>query len=117
MYGGSSVNGVSTEPHLALRKHRYQSLTMDDTVRLGLWPAEAAAYVKAAFRAGFNVIIAGDWNSGKTTTLRALCLDAIPKSQRVITVEAGLTELGLHKSPEQLENVVALFSVSAVVAG
>jgi pilus assembly protein CpaF len=110
VYGGANVNGVSTEPQLSLRRHRFQRLTISDTVRMGLWPSEAAAFVKAAFRAGFNVFIAGDWNSGKTTLLRALCLDAIPKHQRVITVEAGLTELGLHRCRDQLENVVALFS-------
>lgn len=110
VYGGSSVNGISTEPHLSLRRHRFQKLTIADTVRMGVWPIEAAGFVKAAFRAGFNVFIAGDWNSGKTTLLRALCMDAIPKHQRVITVEAGLTELGLHQCPDELENVVALFS-------
>jgi pilus assembly protein CpaF len=110
VYGGKNVNGISTEPHLSLRRHRFQKLTIADTVRMGLWPSAPAQFVKVAFRAGFNVFIAGDWNSGKTTTLRALCLDAIPKHQRVITVEAGLTELGLHTCKDQLENVVALFS-------
>ena len=110
VYGGANVNGISTQPHLSLRRHRFQKLTIADTVRMGVWPAAAAGFVKAAFRAGFNVFVAGDWNSGKTTLLRALCLDAIPKHQRVITVEAGLTELGLHHCPDELENVVALFS-------
>jgi Flp pilus assembly CpaF family ATPase len=117
VYGGTQVNGVSTQPLLAIRRHRFLDITIDDTVRMGVWPKQAADFVRHAFVAGFNVVIAGDWGSGKTTLLRALCLDAIAPHERVITVEKGLTELGLHHCPERLPNVAALFSRPASAEG
>ena len=66
-------------------------------------------FVVAAFAAGENLIVAGDHNAGKTTFLRAVCLAAIPPHQRVVTVEAFITELGLHRG-ERLPNTVALYS-------
>ena len=117
VYGGRDVNGISTRPQLSLRRHRHQDLTVADTVALGLWPTRAAEFVKAAFAAGSNVIVAGDWNAGKTTLLRALCLDAIPRHHRVVTAEAGLTELGLHRCRDRLENVADLFSKPASADG
>ena len=40
-------------------------------------PAAAGEFIVAAFRAGENLIVAGDHNAGKTTFLRAVCFDAI----------------------------------------
>ncbi len=117
VYGGSHVNGVATKPLLAIRRHRHLEVTIDDTVRMGVWPTRAARFVRQAFVAGFNVVVAGDWGSGKTTLLRALCLDAIAPHERVVTVEKGLTELGLHHCPERLPNVAALFSRPASAEG
>ncbi len=117
VYGGTHVNGVATQPLLAIRRHRFLDITIDDTVRMGVWPKQAAEFVRHAFVAGFNVVIAGDWGSGKTTLLRALCLDAIAPHERVVTVEKGLTELGLHHCPERLPNVAALFSRPASAEG
>lgn len=117
VYGGTYVNGVATEPLLAIRRHRFLDITIDDTVRMGVWPKQAADFVRQAFVAGFNVVVAGDWGSGKTTLLRALCLDAISPHERVVTVEKGLTELGLHHCPDRLPNVAALFSRPASAEG
>ena len=49
-------------------------MTTDDLVGLGLMPAAAAEFVVAAFRAGENLIVAGDHNAGKTTVLCPLLL-------------------------------------------
>lgn len=117
VYGGTYVNGVATQPLLAIRRHRFLDITIDDTVRMGVWPRQAADFVRQAFVAGFNVVVAGDWGSGKTTLLRALCLDAIQPHERVVTVEKGLTELGLHHCPDRLPNVAALFSRPASAEG
>lgn len=109
VYGGKTANGVATAPALQIRRHRFLDLDASDLVRLGLWPAEAGEFIEAAFRAGINLIVSGDWNAGKTTALRALCHSAIAPWHRVVTVEARITELGLHKSG-RLPNVVALYS-------
>ena len=72
-------------------------------------PEAAGEFIVAAFRAGENLIVAGDHNAGKTTFLRAVCFDAIAPHQRVVTVEASITELGLHQG-DRLPNIVALYS-------
>jgi Flp pilus assembly CpaF family ATPase len=109
VFGGDAGSGVATQPALCIRRHRHLDVTTTDLVRLGLLPAAAAEFLVAAFRAGENLIVAGDHNAGKTTLLRAVALDAIAPHQRVVTVEAFITELGLHNSP-RLPNVVALYS-------
>ena len=97
VFGGDTGNGIATEPLLSIRRHRYLAVSMDELVRLGVLPAAAGDFVVAAFRAGENLIVAGDHNAGKTTFLRAVCFDAIAPHQRVVTVEAYITELGLHQ--------------------
>lgn len=109
VFGGDSGNGVATEPLLSIRRHRYLAVSMDELVKLGVLPASAGEFVVAAFRAGENLIVAGDHNAGKTTFLRAVCFDAIAPHQRVVTVEAFITELGLHTG-DRLPNTVALYS-------
>jgi pilus assembly protein CpaF len=109
VFGGDAGNGLAVQPTLSIRRHRHLAVTMADLVGLGVLPREAGEFLVAAFRAGENVIVAGDHNAGKTTFLRALCFDAIPRHQRVVTVEAYITELGLHTG-DRLPNTVALYS-------
>ncbi|MDQ3544660.1 MAG: Flp pilus assembly complex ATPase component TadA [Actinomycetota bacterium] len=109
VFGGTATNGLAPTPYLCIRRHRYLDLGADDLVGLGLWPQASCDFTVAWFRSGGNVIVAGDWNAGKTTALRGLCHSAIPPWHRVVTVEARITELGLHRSG-RLPNVVALFS-------
>jgi len=116
LFGGKGSSGVGVETYLCIRRHRFPDPSPQDLVRLGLWPAEAGEFVIAAFAAGENVVVGGDWNSGKTTTLRAICLAAIAPWERVVTVEAAITELGLRRSG-RLENVVESFSRPAGAEG
>jgi Flp pilus assembly CpaF family ATPase len=109
VFGGDSGSGIATQPTLCIRRHRHLDVSTAQLVDLGLLPAAAAEFVVAAFRAGENLIVAGDHNAGKTTFLRAVCRDAIAPHQRVVTVEAFITELGLHHG-DRLPNVVALYS-------
>jgi Flp pilus assembly CpaF family ATPase len=106
VFGGASGNGVATSPLLSIRRHRHLDAR---TAELGVMPERAAGFVIAAFAAGENLIVAGDHNAGKTTLLRAICFDAIAPHQRVVTVEAFITELGLHHG-DRLPNTVALYS-------
>lgn len=116
VFGGDAGNGLAIEPTLSIRRHRHLAVGMDDLVALGVLPREAAEFVVAAFGSGENLIVAGDHNAGKTTFLRAVCFDAIPRHQRVITVEAYITELGLHNG-DRLPNTVALYSRPASAEG
>jgi Flp pilus assembly CpaF family ATPase len=109
VYGGPGTNGVGVETYLCIRRHRFLEPTADDLVRMGLWPQQASDFVVRCLAAGENVFISGDWSAGKTTALRAIIYSAVQPWERVITVEAAITELRLHKS-SRLSNVVALFS-------
>jgi len=109
VYGGKGSNGVAVRTSLCVRRHRFMEPSAELLVELGAWPAEASEFVVAAMRAGENVIVAGDFGAGKTTLLRALIYSAVQPWERIVTIEAGITELGLHTSG-RFENVVALFS-------
>ena len=109
VFGGDAGNGVATEPLLSIRRHRYLAVSMEELVKLEVLPAAAGDFIVSAFRAGENLIVAGDHNAGKTTFLRAVCFDAIDPHHRVVTVEAYITELGLHQG-DRLPNTVALYS-------
>lgn len=109
LFGGATGNGVAKVPLLALRRHRFLTPSKTDIVGWGVLPEVAMDFVVAAFGAGENLIVAGDHNAGKTTFLRAVCFDAIPPHQRVVTVEANITELGLDNGT-RLPNVAALYS-------
>jgi len=107
--GGPGTNGVGVRTYLCIRRHRFPAPTREDFVGLGLWPAEVGDFLIESFASGENLVVAGDWNAGKTTTLRGLCLEAIAPWERVFTVEAGLTELGLSRSG-RFDDVVETFS-------
>jgi pilus assembly protein CpaF len=107
VYGGDRSGGVAVVPYAAIRRHRYSTITPDDLVTLGALPAVANDFMRAAVRAGLNVIVCGTFNAGKTTALRAWAME-IPVHQRIVTVEPGITELGLHLRPDS--DVAAMFS-------
>jgi pilus assembly protein CpaF len=109
VFGGHRQQGVAVRPLVSIRRHRYLHLTPNDLVKLGLLPEPANRFICAWVRAGGNLIVSGDWNAGKTTALRAWA-GAIPPWHRVITVEARLTELGLHTNPVAHPNVAAMYS-------
>jgi pilus assembly protein CpaF len=107
VYGGERSGGVGVVPYASIRRHRYSTITPDDLVRLGALPEGANDFIRAWVRAGLNLIVCGTFNAGKTTALRAYGME-IPWWQRIVTVENGLTELGLHLRPNS--DVAALFS-------
>lgn len=116
IYGGRGNSGCAVETYLCIRRHRFPNPTPDDLVRLGVWPQMVSDFVVAAFAAGENLIVSGDWGAGKTTALRTIALAAISPWERVLTVEAAITELGLARSG-RLENVVETFSRPAGAEG
>lgn len=88
---GSRVNVVLAPialngPIVTIRRFPAKPLTMDKLVSFGALPREVADYLGDLVRAGYNIIISGGTGSGKTTFLNALS-NAIPKDERVITIE------------------------------
>lgn len=96
----AAVMEVSDRPRVAIRRHRLVDVVLDDLVAGGTLDPLLAAFLRAAVRAGCNVIVSGGPAAGKTTLLRALCSE-IPDAEHVVTVEEEY-ELGLHIGPRPL---------------
>jgi pilus assembly protein CpaF len=88
---GSRVNAVIAPvalngPILTIRKFPDRPITMKKLIDYGTITEEAALLLQTLVGAGYSVIIGGGTSAGKTTFLNALS-DAIPKEERIITIE------------------------------
>ena len=110
-----AVAWVCDRPCLAIRRHRFMKVSLDDLVRLRSLDSGLRDFLAAAVHARKQLIIAGATGAGKTTLLRALASE-IPPSERIITIETEL-ELGLDRFPELHPDCVALEAREANVEG
>jgi pilus assembly protein CpaF len=110
-----AVMAVSGRPCVAIRRHRFLNVTLDDLVRLGTIDDALAAQLAALVRARKNILVAGGTSIGKTTLLRALAAEIDPE-ERLITIEDTL-ELGLDADPDRHPDVVALQAREANIEG
>lgn len=106
---------ICGRPVLAVRRHRYMKVDLDDLVGLGTIDAGLASFLRAAVRARQQIMIAGATGAGKTTTLRALAAE-IPPEERIVTVETEF-ELGIDRYPELHPDCIALEARQANVEG
>ena len=102
-----SLNG----PVITIRRFPKNPIHMDRLVELGAVTTEAAAFLRALVRSGYNIFISGGTGSGKTTFLNALS-DFIPKEERIITIEDN-AELQIQGA----ENLVRLEARQANTEG
>ena len=72
--------------HVNIRKFVVRADHLDDLVRLGTLPEQAARFLAAAVASGLNVLVSGGTQAGKTTMLGCLA-SAIPATERVVTCE------------------------------
>ena len=93
-----------------IRKHLMRNLGIDDLVERGVMSAFIATALKNAVRAGLNILVSGGTQAGKTTMLNALA-GAIPRTERVVTIEE------VFELSPQLPDVVALQTRSANLQG
>src|SRR5262249_38295297 len=110
-----AVMAVTSRPALAVRRHRYQRLTLADELRLGAVTRPLGELLAAAVKARRNLIVCGDIGAGKTTLLRALAAE-IPPTERLVTIEDTL-ELGLDRFRDLHPDVVAFEARDANVEG
>ena len=97
----AAVMEVTGRPTVAIRRHRLTHVGLDDLLALGTLTPVLHGFLRAAVRAGCNIVISGAPAAGKTTLLRALATE-IPPSEHVVTVEEE-HELGLHVAdPDRL---------------
>lgn len=96
---GSRVNAVHHAiapkgPLLTIRRFPEQNRSLVDLVELGSMDEEMAALIATLVANKASTLVVGGTGSGKTTLLNALSA-AIPRHERVITIEDSL-ELRLH---------------------
>ena len=90
----AAVMEVTGRPTVAIRRHRLASVTLDDLLDLGTLTPALHGFLRAAVRAGCNMVVSGAPAAGKTTLLRALAAE-IPADDHIVTIEEEY-ELGLH---------------------
>ena len=97
---------TTPRPHVVIRRHRVRDVDLDDLVGLGTLDPTLAAFLRAAIRAGKNIVVTGLQNAGKTTLIRALA-NEFPPMERFATIEKEY-ELHLHGLPLRHPRVVAM---------
>jgi len=88
---GSRVNVIIpplslSGPLVTIRKFSRDRLTMQDMVRLGTLTTETVEFIERCIEAELNMLICGGTGTGKTTLLNAVS-EAIPESNRIVTIE------------------------------
>ena len=103
---GSRVNAIIPPlaldgPVLSIRRFALDPLKMSDLIAFGTLTPALADVLRAAVHARLNILVSGGTGAGKTTLLTVLS-NAIPASERIVTIEDS-AELQL-----QQEHVVRL---------
>ena len=110
-----AVMGVSRRPSVAIRRHRFEKVSLADLAGMGTLDRAMAEVFAALVLARANILIAGGTNAGKTTFLRALS-SAIPAHERLITIE-DTYELNLHADRDAHPDVVPMQAREANLEG
>ncbi len=97
---GSRINAIIpplslTGPLVTIRKFARQRLGFQDMIRLGTLTTETMEFLERCVQARLNILVAGGTGAGKTTLLNVLS-EAIPDSDRILTIEDS-AELQLHQ--------------------
>jgi pilus assembly protein CpaF len=66
-----AVMAVTSRPCVAIRRHRFPKVFLDDLARLGSIDLALREFLSAAVRARKNFIVCGGVDAGKTTLMRA----------------------------------------------
>ncbi len=83
-------------PVVTIRKFP-EPITVDKLIAWGSLTTEAAVFLRALVRSGYNIFISGGTGSGKTTFLNAVSA-FIPSEERIITIEDS-AELQITQIP------------------
>src|SRR5690242_3175181 len=112
---GSRVNAIIPPlsvdgPVLSIRRFAADPYRMADLIEFGTLTAALAEILRAAVQARLNILVSGGTGAGKTTLLNVLS-NAIPNTERIVTIEDS-AELQL-----QQDHVVRLETRPANIEG
>ena len=93
-----------------IRKHLMRNSSVMDLVDLGVMTSEIGTAITYCVQAGLNILVSGGTQAGKTTMLNALA-GAIPRGERVVTIEE------VFELSPQLPDVVQMQTRSANLQG
>jgi len=93
-----------------IRKHLMRNSSVNDLVDRGVMTSEIGNALTFCVQAGLNILVSGGTQAGKTTVLNALA-GAIPRSERVVTIEE------VFELSPQLPDVVQMQTRSANLQG
>jgi len=93
-----------------IRKHLMRNLSVNELASRGVMSPEIATALSYCVQAGLNILVCGGTQAGKTTVLNALA-GAVPRSERVVTIEE------VFELTPQLPDVVQLQTRSANLQG
>jgi len=71
---------------MTIRKFKSNPISPCDIIASGVYSLDAVAFLSLVFQSDYNVLIAGNTASGKTTTLNAM-FSFVPLSDRVLIIE------------------------------
>jgi pilus assembly protein CpaF len=88
---GSRVNAIIPPlaldgPVLSIRRFAVDPLKMDDLIAYGTVTPALAAVLRGTVHARLNILVSGGTGAGKTTLLNVLS-NAIPTTERIVTIE------------------------------
>ena len=88
---GSRVNAVIpplslSGPLITIRKFANKRLDLQEMIRLGTLDEQTVDFLQRCIAAELNILISGGTGTGKTTLLNALS-QAVPDSERIVTIE------------------------------
>jgi pilus assembly protein CpaF len=97
---GSRINAIIpplslSGPLMTVRKFSRNRLKFEDMIRLGTLTTETMEFLERCVQAKLNILISGGTGSGKTTLLNVLS-EAIPDTDRIVTIEDS-AELSLNQ--------------------
>ena len=69
-----------------IRKHLIRGKSLEELAKLKVMSVEVCDFLISCVEAGFNILVSGSTQAGKTTLLNAL-VSAVPLKSRVITIE------------------------------
>jgi pilus assembly protein CpaF len=93
-----------------IRKHLMKNLSINDLVARSVMSEEIGTALVFSVQAGLNILVCGGTQAGKTTVLNALA-SAVPRSERVITIEE------VFELTPQLPDVIQMQTRSANLQG
>src|SRR3546814_20399245 len=89
---------VTGRPSVAIRRHRFPKVFLEDLVGLGTVDLALSQYLSAAVRARKNIIVCGGVDAGKTSMPPAL-LNEIEPTARLLPIADNFA-LGPNRHPD-----------------